>query len=139
MKDVYKRQQEWFDLAMGRGLHERLDGRAVGREVLALGREDNPGGVLKQWESHGLVAAIHPNLPRRHPDYEGLTRLHRSREAFLSAGVRPRLATAVTYFLLARLKDREAAAALRTMEFSGKEMAAYGDLVPCLLYTSRCV
>jgi hypothetical protein len=56
--------------------------------------------------------------------------LHRSREAFLSAGVRPRLATAVTYFLLARLKDREAAAALRTMEFSGKEMAAYGDLVP---------
>jgi tRNA nucleotidyltransferase/poly(A) polymerase len=124
------RTQEWFDLAMGRGLHEHLDGRAVGREVLALGREDNPGGVLKQWESHGLVAAIHPNLPRRHPDYDGLTRLHRAREAFLSAGVRPRLATAVTYFLLARLKDREAAAALRTMEFTAKEMAAYHELVP---------
>ncbi|MGA8269302.1 MAG: hypothetical protein WB787_16190, partial [Candidatus Acidiferrales bacterium] len=27
------RTQEWFDLAMGRGLHEHLDGRAVGREV----------------------------------------------------------------------------------------------------------
>ncbi len=124
------RTQEWFDLAIGRGLHEHLDGRAVGRVVLALGREDNPGGVLKQWESHGLIGAIHPNLPRRHPDYEGLARLQRAREAFVSAGVRPRLATAVTYFLLARLKSREAAAALRNMEFSAKELTAYNGLVP---------
>src|SRR5271156_2219704 len=36
------RTQEWFDLAIGRGLHERLEPRTVGREVLALGREDNP-------------------------------------------------------------------------------------------------
>ncbi|MGB8590506.1 MAG: hypothetical protein WCD40_03925, partial [Candidatus Acidiferrales bacterium] len=36
------RTEEWFDLALGRGLHEQLDGAAVGREVMHLGREDNP-------------------------------------------------------------------------------------------------
>ena len=124
------RTQEWFDLAIGRGLHESLEGRAVGREVLALGREDNPGAVLKQWESHGLLGAVHPNLPRRHPDYDGLARLQRAREGFLASGVRPRLAIPVLYFLLKRLKSREAAAALRNMEFSAKEEAAYEELIP---------
>jgi tRNA nucleotidyltransferase (CCA-adding enzyme) len=124
------RTQEWFDLAIDRGLHEHLDGRAVGREVMHLGREDNPVGVLKQWESHALIANIHPSLVRRHPDYDGLVRLQRAREAFLSAGVRPRLSTSVTYFLLARLKSREAAAALRNLEFSAKEIATYDELVP---------
>jgi tRNA nucleotidyltransferase (CCA-adding enzyme) len=124
------RTEEWFDLAIERGLHQNLEGYAVGREVLHLGREDNPSGILKQWESHELIAAIHPSLPRRHPDYDGLSRLQHAREAFLAAGVRPRLALPVLYFLLARLKSREAAAALRHLEFSAKEVAAYEQLVP---------
>src|ERR1700729_1115758 len=81
-----QRTQEWFDLAMGRKLHENLDPAQVGREVLSLGREDNPAGVLNQWETHGLIEAIHPQLERRHPDYEGFTRLSRARESFLSVG-----------------------------------------------------
>ncbi|MFZ0634857.1 MAG: hypothetical protein WA755_05040 [Candidatus Acidiferrales bacterium] len=124
------RTEEWFDLALGRGLHEQLDGAAVGREVMHLGREDNPAGVLKQWQSRGLIAAIHPQLVRRHPDYEGLSRLNRAREGFLAAGIRPRLATPVLYFLLSRLKSREAAAALRHVEFSAKEIAIIDELVP---------
>jgi len=124
------RTQEWFELAIGRGLHESLDGYGVGREVLQLGREDNPSGVLKQWESRELIATIHQHLARRHPDYDGLARLNRARELFLSAGIRPRLAIPVVHFLLGRLKSREAAAALRHMEFSTREMEAIESLAP---------
>jgi len=125
-----QRTQEWFDLAIERGLHQNLEGHAVGSEVMHLGREDSPATILKQWESHGLIGAIHPNLPRRHPDYDGLARLQRAREGFLAAGVRPRLAIPVLYFLLARLKGREAAAALRNIEIPAKELGAYEELVP---------
>src|SRR5208282_3540629 len=124
------RTQEWFDLAIGRGLHENLDGGAVGREVMHLGREDNSAGVLRQWEARGLIPAIHSHLARRHADYDGLSRLNRARETFLAAGIRPRLALPVVYFLLSRLKSREAAAALRHLEFSARELAAIHDLVP---------
>ena len=57
-------------------------------------------------------------------------RLHRARESFLSAGIRPRLAIPVIHFLLGRLKSREAAAALRHMEFSTREIDAIGELIP---------
>jgi tRNA nucleotidyltransferase/poly(A) polymerase len=125
-----QRTEEWFELALGRGLHENLDGAAVGREVIALGREDNAAGILKQWEARGLIANIHPQLAKRHPDYDGLSRLAKAREAFWSAGIRPRLSNAVTYFLLSRLKPREASATLRHLEFSAKEIEAVEKLVP---------
>ena len=125
-----QRTQEWFELAIGRRLHENLDPAAVGKEVLQLGREDNPAGVLKQWEAHGLIAAIHPQLVRRHPDYDGFTRLSRARESFLSVGIRPRLTLATIYFLLKRLKSREAAAALRHLELPAKTIDAINDLAP---------
>ena len=123
-----QRTQEWFDLAIGRRLHENLDSAAIGREVLQLGREDNPAGVLKQWESHGLIAAIHPQLVRRHPDYDGLGRLSRARDSFLAAGIRPRLTLATVYFLLKRLKSRESAAALRHLELPAKVIDAINGL-----------
>ena len=125
-----QRTQEWFDLAIGRRLHENLDPGAVGREILQLGREDNPGGVLKQWENHGLIAAIHPQLVRRHPDYEGFTRVSRARDSFLSVGIRPRLTLSTVYFLLKRLKDREASAALRHLELPAKVIDAINGLAP---------
>jgi tRNA nucleotidyltransferase (CCA-adding enzyme) len=125
-----QRTQEWFDLAMGRKLHENLDPAQVGREVLSLGREDNPAGVLKQWETHGLIEAIHPQLARRHPDYDGFTRLSRARESFLSVGIRPRLVYSTIYFLLKKLKDREGAAALRHLELPAKIIDTFNGLVP---------
>ena len=125
-----QRTQEWFELAIGRRLHENLDPAAVGKEVLQLGREDNPAGVLKQWEAHGLIAAVHPQLARRHPDYDGFTRLSRARESFLSVGIRPRLTLATVYFLLNRLKSRESAAALRHLELPAKFVGALAELVP---------
>jgi len=124
------RTQEWFELAMERGLNENIDPGEVGHEVRSLAREDNPVATLKQWESHGLLAPIHPNLQKRKPDYESLNKMAKIRANLYSAGLRPRLQYPVTYYTLGRLKSREAAAAMRNMEFRAAEIEAVNALVP---------
>jgi tRNA nucleotidyltransferase (CCA-adding enzyme) len=124
------RTQEWFELAMERKLYENVEGAEAGQEVRALAREDNPTAILKQWESHGLLAPIHPRLQKRRPDYDSLNKLARVRTNYLSAGIRPRTHAAVTSYVLGRLKSRESAAALRNMEFRTAEIEAITDLVP---------
>ena len=111
------RTQEWFDLAIERGLIDRIEGGDVGHELRALAREDNPVATLKPWESHGLLALIHPSLQKRKPDYDSLNKLARVRSNLYGAGLRPRLHLAVTYYTLGRLKSREAASALRNLEY----------------------
>lgn len=125
-----QRTQEWFDLALERGLQENLEGAAVGDELRGLGREDNPSSTLKQWEARGFLAAIHPQLQRRKPDYDSLNKLSKVRMNLYMAGLRPKLQVAITYYTLNRLKPREAAAALRQMEFRSAEIDAVNDLVP---------
>ncbi|MGA7625267.1 MAG: hypothetical protein WCA91_16980 [Candidatus Acidiferrales bacterium] len=124
------RTQEWFELAMERKLAERIEGPEVGHEVRALAREDNPVATLKAWESHELLELIHPSLQKRKPDYDRLNKLARVRSNLYGAGLRPRMHLAVTYYTLGRLKDREAASALRHMEYRAKEIAELGELIP---------
>jgi tRNA nucleotidyltransferase (CCA-adding enzyme) len=124
------RTQEWFELAMERGLQQNLDGAAVGNEIRSLAREDIPVAALKQWESHGLLGAVHPHLQKRKPDYESLNKLAKVRSNLYGAGLRPRLQVSVTYYILGRLKAREAAAAMRNMEFRPVEVDAIAKLVP---------
>jgi len=124
------RTQEWFDLAIERELHKNLEGADVGNEVRSLAREDNPVATLKQWESHDMLAAIHPQLQRRKPDYDSLNKLTRLRGNLMAAGLRPRLNVPVMYYTLGRLKDREAAAAMRNMEFRAAEIKEVDELVP---------
>jgi len=124
------RTEEWFELAMERRLFENIEGADAGHEVRALAREENPTATLKQWESRGLLASIHPRLQKRKPDYDSLNKLTRVRSNFLSAGIRPRMQVAVTGYVLGRLKSREAAAALRNMEFRSAEVDAIAHLVP---------
>jgi len=123
------RTQEWFDLAIERGLHKNLQGADVGNEVRSLAREDNPVATLKQWESHDMLAAIHANLPRRKPDYDSLNKLARVRGNLMESGLRPRLNVAVMYYTLGRLKDREAAAAMRNMELRAGQIKEVDELV----------
>jgi tRNA nucleotidyltransferase/poly(A) polymerase len=123
------RTQEWFDLAIERELHKNLEGADVGNEVRSLAREDNPVATLKQWESHEMLAAIHPNLPRRKPDYDSLNKLARVRGNLMEAGLRPRLKVPVMYYTLGRLKDREAAAAMRNLELRASEIKEVDELV----------
>ena len=124
------RTQEWFNLAMERGLNEKLEGRDVGDELRSLAREDNPVATLKQWEAHGLLAAVHPQLQRRKPHYESLNKLARVRSNLFAVGIRLQLARPVLYYIFARLKPREAAAAMRHLEFRASEVEAIDNLVP---------
>ncbi|HEX4002721.1 MAG TPA: hypothetical protein VHX36_08735 [Candidatus Acidoferrales bacterium] len=127
--NLESRTQEWFDLAVERGLNENLEGAEVGHELRAVAREDNPVAALKLWETHGLLEAIHPNLQRRKPDYDSLNKLARVRGNYLAVGLRPRLHLAVTSYTLGRLKSREMAAALRNLEYRSAEIDAIGSLI----------
>ena len=124
------RTQEWFDLAIERGVTDRIEGADVGHEMRALAREDNPVATLKLWESHDMLALIHPSLQKRKPDYDSLNKLARVRFNLYSAGLRPRLHLAVAYYTLGRLKSREAAAALRHMEYRNAEIEEAAELIP---------
>jgi tRNA nucleotidyltransferase (CCA-adding enzyme) len=124
------RTQEWFELAIERGLHENIDGADVGNELRSLAREDNPVATLKQWEVRGLLASVHPQLQRRKPDYDSLNKLARVRANLYAAGLRPRLQVPVMYYTLGRLKSREAIAAMRRIELRSAEIEAVAHLVP---------
>ena len=52
----------------------------VGGELRQLAAEEKPAAILKAWEARGLIAAIHPQLARRHPHYELLGRIVRARD-----------------------------------------------------------
>jgi len=124
------RTQEWFDLAMQRDMQKNIEAEDVGHELRALAREDNPVATLKEWEKHELLGLIHPSLQKRKPDYESLNKLAKSRTTLSSAGLRPRLQYAVLFYTLGRLKSREAASAMRNMEFRSNEMEVIANLVP---------
>jgi tRNA nucleotidyltransferase/poly(A) polymerase len=124
------RTQEWFDLAFERGLQQNLEGADVGGEIRAAAREESPVAILKQWETRGLLASAHPQLQKRRPDYESLSKLSKVRVNLVGAGVRPRLQVANTYYIFSRLKSREAAGAMKHLEFRASEIDAVGKLVP---------
>jgi tRNA nucleotidyltransferase/poly(A) polymerase len=124
------RTQEWFDLAMERGLIERIESGDVGHELRSMARDDNPSATLKQWESHEMLELIHPALQKRKPDYDRLNKLAKVRSNLYGHGLRPRLHLAVTYYTLGRLKDREATSALRSGEYRAAEIDALDKLVP---------
>src|ERR1700690_2045756 len=97
---IESRTQEWFELAIERGVTGRIEGAEVGHEMRALAREDMPVATLKLWESHEMLALIHPSLQKRKPDYDSLNKLARVRFNLYNAGLRPRLHLAVAYYTL---------------------------------------
>ena len=115
-----QRTQEWFDLAIERGLHETIERKAAGREVIDVGREDAAAAILKQWESHKLLEIIHPKLQRRRPDYEGLSKLARAKEGFVAVGIRGRYKTPTLFYIFRRLEPRMAAT-LKSLEIPAAE------------------
>jgi tRNA nucleotidyltransferase (CCA-adding enzyme) len=115
-----QRTQEWFDLAIERGLHETIDKRASGKEVMDVGREDAAAAILKLWESHKLLEIIHPKLQRRRPDYDGLSRLAKAKEGFVAAGIRGRYKIPTVFYIFRRLEPRMAAA-LKSLEIPAAE------------------
>ncbi len=118
-----QRTADWFALALERKLQESLEGAPVGLEVQQLAREEKPSAVLRQWENRGLIGVIHPQLARRHPDYDGISSTCKVRDSLLAAGYTPggvtrALAAPMTWQVLGRLKSRERSSALSRMEIS---------------------
>jgi tRNA nucleotidyltransferase (CCA-adding enzyme) len=122
------RTEEWFNLALERGLQESIPAGEAGDELRQLAREDKPVQILKAWEARGLVDAISPQLAKRHPHYEMLARILRARDDLAAAGIRPRLFAPVTYAALGKLKDRETSSALNRLEFRQQEIEAVTGL-----------
>src|SRR5215472_12962559 len=118
------RSQEWFDLAIERDLHHTIAPEDAGTELRAVAREERPAVVLKEWEEHDLLEAIHPMLAKKHPDYDAVARLTKAREDLLSVGYRPRLATPMLLAILGRLKDRERAGVLSKAGYRSAEVDA---------------
>src|SRR5580693_9262966 len=121
---VEARTQEWFDLAIERDLHHTIAPEDAGAELRAVAREERPAVVLKEWEEHDLLEAIHPVLAKRHPDYEAISRLMKVREDLFTAGVRPKLAAPMMLAILGRLKDREQSSVLSKAGFRAGEADA---------------
>ena len=124
------RTQEWFDLAFERELQKNLGGAEVGAEIRAVAREENPVATLKQWEARDLLAAAHPQLQKRKPDYDSLSKLSKIRMNLMGAGIRSRLQTSNTFYIFSRLKSREASSAMKDLEFRAAEIDAVAKIVP---------
>jgi tRNA nucleotidyltransferase (CCA-adding enzyme) len=133
------RTQEWFNLAIERDLHHAISPEDAGTELRAVSREERPGAVLKAWEQHDLLEAIHPVLAKRHPDYDAIARLVKVREDLFTAGLRPRLVTPMLLAILGRLKERELGSVLSkagyrsaeagtVLEFEEEALAAQKEL-----------
>ncbi len=118
------RTQDWFNLAIERDLHHSIAPEEAGDELRAVAAEERPATVLKAWEAAGILESVHPNLARRHPDYEDIARLSKAREDLFSAGLRPRLTNPMLAAILGRLKDREKNALLSKLEFRAAEIEA---------------
>jgi tRNA nucleotidyltransferase/poly(A) polymerase len=121
---VEPRTQEWFELAIERGLQNTITSEDAGAELRGVAREERPGVVLKAWEDHDLLEVVNPVLAKKHPDYEAINRLSKIRDDLMMAGLRPRLATPMLLGVLRRLKDREQSSALAKAGFRSAEAEA---------------
>ena len=121
---IEARTQEWFDLAMERDLQHTIAPEDAGAELRGAAREERPAVVLKAWEEHDLLEAVHPVLAKRHPDYDAISRLMKVREDLFTAGFRPKLATPMMLAILGKLKDREQSSVLSKAGFRAAETDA---------------
>jgi tRNA nucleotidyltransferase (CCA-adding enzyme) len=122
------RTSEWFDLALERHLQETVSPEDAGSELRQAAREEKPASVLKAWESRDLFGVLHPQLAKRHPDYDAINRITRVRDDMWSSGFRPRLLAPMTSAILARLKNNERGAVLGRMSLGSTELRAINDL-----------
>ncbi len=122
------RTAEWFNLALERGLQNSIQPEDAGNELRQLAREEKPAAILKAWDAHELLGALHAQLAKRRPDYEAINRITRVRDEMWVAGVRPRLSAPTTLAVVRRLGDRERSAALAHLELLSAEIHAVDEL-----------
>ena len=124
------RTAEWFHLALERGMEENISPVDAGIELGQLAREEKVGAILKAWESHGFLKVFHPQLAKRHPNYDAVNRILRAREELWGLGFRPRLFAPVIRAVLGRLKPRERSSTLSRLQMPAADIASLNNLEP---------
>jgi tRNA nucleotidyltransferase (CCA-adding enzyme) len=122
------RTSEWFDLAMERNLQTTISADDSGSELRQIAREEKPAATLKAWESKDLFGGLHPQLSKKHPDYEAINRIAKVRDELWSAGFRPRLLAPMTLAIFGKLKPNERNSVLQRMALGSAELRAIHDL-----------
>lgn len=109
------RTQELFEAALERGYQRYIRPGPLGREVEQIAREAHVAAVLKALNEYNLLAVLHPLLPKRKPDYDGLAKLQRYRQQAEESGYRPDSFAPVLHYLSRRLKGRARTQLLRNL------------------------
>jgi len=104
-----ERTQARFDSALENNYIEYITNKAIGAETAQLAYEDDPLHVLKVLEKEGWLKILSPHWTSAKVDTVGLTQLIKTRQQMNELGYAPDPASAVMYFLTARLSDKEIA------------------------------
>jgi tRNA nucleotidyltransferase (CCA-adding enzyme) len=123
-----ERTAGWFDLAMERKLHESISADDILSEVRQIGREENPGPILKALAARGLLEIIHPKLGRKAPDYDGYAALAKARDLLMAVNRRPRLIAPTLFYLFGRFSSGERAGILKRIGLRVAEVHALTEL-----------
>ncbi|MEE8177829.1 MAG: hypothetical protein V3T65_07525 [Acidobacteriota bacterium] len=109
------RTREQFNLALERGYADYIESASLGREMEQIAREENVVAVLKALQERELLAAFHPRLQKRKPDYDGLAKFQKYRQQAEEAGYLFDPFHTVMHYVLRRLSGGEALRLLRKL------------------------
>ena len=109
------RTREQFNLALERGYADYIESASLGREMEQIAREENVVAVLKALQERELLAAFHPRLQKRKPDYDGLAKFQKYRQQAEEAGYFFDPFHTVMHYVLRRLSGGEVLQLLRKL------------------------
>ena len=104
-----ERTQARFDSARENNYIDYITNRAIGYETAQLAYEDDPLHIVRVLEKEGWLKILSPHWTTAKVDTANLGQLLKMRQQMNELGYTPDPASAVMYFLTARLNDKEIA------------------------------
>ena len=104
-----EKTQARFDSAKENNYIEHISHRSIGHEIEQLAYEDDPLHILRVLEKEDWLKVLHPHWTTAKVDANGLGALMKTRQQMNELGYTPDPASAVLYFLTARLSDKDVA------------------------------
>ena len=104
-----ERTQARFESARENNYIEHITNRAIGHETAQLAYEDDPLHLVRVLEKEGWLKILSPHWTTAKVDTANLAQLLKMRQQMNELGYTPDPASAVMYFLTARLSEKEIA------------------------------
>jgi len=104
-----ERTQARYSAARENHYIEYISDRAIGREIMQLGHEDDPLHILKALEKEDWLKVLSPHWTVAKVDTAGLSQLLKTRQQMAGLGYAVDPSSAILHFLTRRLDDREIA------------------------------